>query len=319
VKIVVLDGYTANPGDLSWEPISRYGELTVYDRTPTDDIISRIGNAEIVLINKAPVTRETMQRCPDLRYIGVMATGYNSVADIDASREFGIIVTNIPAYSTDSVAQHCFALLFELCNHVGAHSDGAKKRWRTHIDFCFWDFPIIELAGKTVGIVGYGNIGRAVTRIALAFGMKPLVFKRFAQRGEREGIRFTDDMDELFAESDVISLHCPLTDENRGLISAESIAKMKGGVLIINTARGPLVSDEALADALASGKVGGAAVDVLSQEAPRDGNPLLDAPNCILTPHIAWASIESRTRLLAATGANIEAFLNGAPINVVNG
>ncbi|MDR1572023.1 MAG: D-2-hydroxyacid dehydrogenase [Clostridiales Family XIII bacterium] len=315
MKIVVLDGYNANPGDLSWEPVSRHGDFRVYDRTAADETVQRIGDAEIVLVNKATITRDVMDACPSLRYVGVLATGYN-VVDTEAARERGVAVTNIPAYSTASVAQHSFALLLELCHRAGHHSDTVMQgRWQGGVEWCYWDFPLVELDGKTLGIVGFGRIGQATARIARAFGMEVIVCSRSARPGS--DLRFVG-MDELFAASDVITLHCPLTEETRGLIRKENIDKMKRGVRIINTARGPLVVDGDLAEALRDGRVSGAGLDVLTQEPPRDGNPLIGAPNCIITPHMAWAPIESRARLMEIAGANIAAFISGRPVNVVN-
>ncbi|MDR0570701.1 MAG: D-2-hydroxyacid dehydrogenase [Clostridiales Family XIII bacterium] len=317
MKIVVLDGYTANPGDLSWAPVSGLGEFVSYDRTPPGETVGRIGGAEAVMTNKTPITREVMAACPGLRYIGVLATGYN-VVDVEAAREMGVTVTNVPAYGTPSVAQHVFALLLELCHRVGYQSQAvAQGRWQRKEEWCFWDFPIVELQGKTLGVIGYGDIGGRVTDIALRFGMRALVHSR-TEKPVPEGARFCG-LEELLANSDVISLHCPLTEENRGLIREETIGRMKDGVMIVNTSRGPLIRDEDLAAALVSGKVSGAALDVLSQEPPRDGNPLLNAPNCIVTPHVAWASKESRQRLIEAAGANLKAFMEGAPINSVAG
>ncbi len=317
-KIIILDGYTENPGDLSWDGFHKYGEVTVYDRTRPEEIAERIGDAGIVLTNKTPLDESIMARCPKLRYIGVLATGFN-VVDVKAAAERNIIVTNIPEYGTDTVAQYTMALLLELCHHVGAHSDSVRKgEWEKSPDFCYWRFPQIELSGKTMGIVGYGRIGKKVARLAEAFGMRVLVHSGHTLSEEElsENIR-QKPFKELLGESDVISLHCPLTAETRGLIDREIIAQMKDGVLILNDSRGPLIVEEDLREALISGKVAGAAVDVLSAEPPA-GNPLQDAPNMLITPHIAWASKEARQRLMQTAEENLHAFLEGTPIHVVS-
>lgn len=319
MKIVILDGYAANPGDLSWEGIAAQGDLTVYDYTPNNApaLIERIGDAEAIFVNKEVITAEIMDACPTVKFIGVLATGYN-VVDTAAAKERGIVVCNIPAYSTPSVAQFTIALLLELACHVG-HHDGAVKegRWCTNRDFCFWDMPIMELEGKTMGIIGFGNIGRAVGRIARALGMK-VIAAGSRPCAEGEAIGEYVDFDTLFAQSDVISLHCPLFPSTKGIICAENIAKMKDGVLIVNTARGPLIEQDDLCAALASGKVGGAAVDVVDVEPMLAGNPLLNAPNCVITPHIAWASKEARGRLVDIAVENLRCFIAGEPQNVVN-
>lgn len=310
MKIVILDGYAVNPGNLDWSPVARYGELTCYDRTARADVLSRAAGAEIVLVNKTPLDRERIEALPELRYIGVLATGFN-VVDLAAARDRGIPVTNVPEYGTGAVAQYTMALMLELASRVGLH-DAAVKRgaWLTCPDFCFWEAPMVELAGRTLGIVGYGRIGRAVARLAEAFGMNVLVHSR----------SWPDSvpLDELCEKSDVISLHCPLTDQNRHLFNAERIAHMKDGAWLINTARGPLVDEQALADALNGGKLGGAALDVAEVEPPRVPSPLMAAKNCILTPHVAWAPAEARQRLIDVAGANVGAFLRGEPVNVVN-
>ncbi|NLO83550.1 MAG: D-2-hydroxyacid dehydrogenase [Clostridiales bacterium] len=319
MKIVVLDGYTLNPGDLSWGELERLGELTVYDRTPEDKVLERIGDAEIVYTNKTPLTRETFYKAPNIKWVGVLATGYN-VVDVDAAREKGIPVTNVPDYSTDAVAQMVFALLLEICHHVWEHSEAVKKgEWTRSKDFCFWKYPLIELAGKTMGIIGYGRIGRATARIAQAMGMKVLAYTRTVDKAlESDTMRFVS-LDELLRESDVISLHCPLFESTKGMINKETIGKMKDGVIIINTSRGPLVVEEDLAEALNSGKVYAAAVDVVSTEPISEDNPLLKARNIIITPHIAWAPKEARQRLMDIAVENLKAFLRGEPVNVVNG
>jgi len=310
MKIIILDGYAENPGDLSWDGFAALGELTVYDHTPADQIIPRIGDAEIVITNKTPVSAQTFEACPSIRYVGVLATGYN-VVDIEAARRRGVVVANVPAYSTASVAQHVFALLLELCHHVGHHNAAAQQgRWTTSRDFCFWDYPLIELAGKTMGIIGYGRIGRAVAEIARAFGMKVLACR--AHGGED-----TVALEDVLRSSDVISLHCPLTADNTGMISRDAIAMMKDGVIIINTARGPLIDEPALREALLSGKVLGAALDVVSVEPIPADHPLLGLENCLITPHIAWAPKESRQRLMDVAVENLRSFLNGTPANNV--
>jgi glycerate dehydrogenase len=315
MKIVILDGYTENPGDLSWDPIGRYGELTVYDRTPADEITSRIRDAEAIFTNKTLITREILQSAPNLRYIGVLATGYN-VVDIEAAKEKGVIVTNIPAYSTPSVAQHTIALLLELCHRIGHHSDTvAEGRWQNSTEWCYWDYPLIELEGKTLGLLGFGRIASAVADIARAMGMRIIAHRR--NPDPREGVRYVSS-DTLFAEADVLSLHCPLTEDTKGIIRKDNICKMKDGAMIINTARGSLIEDGDLADALKSGKIAGAALDVLTQEPPRDGNPLIGIKNCIITPHMAWAPKESRARLMDIAAANLAAFIAGSPVHVVN-
>lgn len=318
MKIVVLDGYAANPGDLSWDPIAQFGELTVYDRTPEDQIVNRIGDAQVVMVNKVPIRRQTIEACPNLKMIGVLATGYN-IVDVAAAREHGIDVCNIPAYSTASVAQMTFALLLEICHHVGEHSAACHSGvWEHSPDFCFWNYPLTELAGKTMGIVGYGQIGQAVGKIAQAFGMKLLVCARHVRPElESETCHYVP-LEELYANSDVISLHCPQFPETAGMINAASIAKMKDSVILLNTSRGGLIVEQDLADALRSGKVSAAAVDVVSQEPILPTNPLLTAPNCIMTPHIAWAPKEARQRLMAIAEDNLRAFCNGQPIHVVN-
>lgn len=318
MKIVVLDGYTLNPGDLTWDGLEKLGELKVYDRTPEDRIIERISDAEIVFTNKTPLTRETFSKLPGIRYIGVLATGYN-VVDIEAAAEYGIKVTNIPTYGTTAVAQYVFALLLEMCHHVQEHSDAVKAgEWTRCPDFCFWKYPLVELAGKTMGIIGLGRIGYTTAKIAQAFGLKVLAYDNYPKRDlEEENLQYAS-LDELFAGSDVISLHCPLFDSTKGIINKDSIAKMKDGVLLINTSRGPLIVDEDLAAALDSGKIGGAAVDVVSEEPIEKENPLLKAKNCIITPHIAWAPKESRKRLMDIAVRNLESFLAGNTVNAVN-
>lgn len=319
MKIVILDGYTINPGDLSWDGLRELGDVTVYERTlkTTEAIVSRIGDAEAVFTSKVPITREILQQCPNIRFIGTLATGYN-VIDTAACKERSIPVCNVPAYSTDAVAQTAFSLLLELTVRAGHHSGAVHEgRWTSCRDFCFWDSPITELAGKTMGIIGFGSIGKAVGTIAKAFGMKVLAA---GSRPTEEGRAIGEyvDLDTLLAHSDVISLHCPLFPETEKIINRDAISKMKDGVLILNTSRGPLIDSEALAEALRSGKVAGAGVDVLPIEPPPADEPLLHAPNCVITPHLAWASTEARARLVDITVDNLRSFLNGTPINVVN-
>jgi len=317
MKIVVLDGYTLNPGDLSWEGFEKLGQLTLHDFTPADKIVERIGDAEIVITNKTPLTGETLAVCPNIKYIGALATGYN-VIDVEAAKEKGIPVTNIPTYGTDAVAQFAIALLLEICHNIGAHSAAVYEgRWESSRDFCFWDHPLIELSGKTIGLIGFGRIGQATGKIAKAFGLKVLACDSYSSDEGREIAEYVT-LDELLAQSDIISLHCPLLPSTEGIINKDSIAKMKDGVLIINTSRGPLVDEKDLADALNSGEVAAAAVDVVSVEPIISENPLLKAKNCFITPHIAWASIESRGRLMDIAAENLKSFLAGKPINVVN-
>ena len=317
MKIVVLDGYTLNPGDLSWEDLKKLGDLTVYDRTPNDKIIERIGNAEIVFTNKVPITREVLEKT-NIKYIGVLATGYD-VVDINAAKEKGIPVTNIPTYGTASVAQMVFAHILEICHHVAAHSEAVKAgEWTNNPDWCFWKYPLIELADKNMGVIGYGRIGQAVGKIAQAFGMKVLAYDKYQNKDlESETMKYVD-LDELLKNSDVISLHCPLTEENKGIINKSTIAKMKDSVIIINTARGQLIVEEDLAEALNQGKVYAAGLDVVSKEPIEEDNPLLKAKNIFITPHIAWAPKESRQRLMDIAVDNLRAFLEGRPVNVVN-
>ena len=321
MKMTVLDGYAENPGDLSWEPLARLGELTVFDRTDPEDpaeIIARIGSAEIVFTNKTPITREILDACPSVRYIGVLATGYN-VVDIKAAGERGIPVTNIPGYGTMAVAQFAIGLLLELCGHMGEHGRAVRDgRWESCPDYCFWDYPLIELAGKTMGIIGFGRIGRQTGRIARALGMEVLACNP-SQCEEGRAIGTYVDLDTLLARSDVISLHCPQTPSTVGMIHRETIAKMKDGVILINNSRGGLVVEQDLADALNAEKIAAAGLDVVSQEPIRGDNPLLRAKNCLITPHISWAPRESRQRIMDMAAENLRAFLAGSPLHVVNG
>ena len=320
MNIVVLDGYTENPGDLRWDGLAALGALTVYDRTDPQDeglIISRMAGAELVFTNKVPITRAVIDACPQLRFIGVLATGYN-IVDCAYAREKGIPVSNVPAYGTAAVSQFSIALLLELCHHIGHHDRAVHAgRWQAAPDWCFWDYPLIELAGKTIGIIGFGRIGQAEGRVAKALGMRVLAHDIHPTDAGREIAEYVE-LDTLYAQADVISLHCNLTPENTGLICRESIEKMKDGVLIVNNARGPLVDEADLAAALNSGKVAGAALDVVSTEPIRADNPLLHAKNCILTPHISWAPKESRQRIMDCTVENAKAFLAGSAVNVVN-
>ncbi len=319
MKIVILDGYTENPGDLSWEGFERLGELTVYDRTPHDDaeIIKRIGNAEIVLVNKTPLSAHTLSICKNIRYIGILATGYN-IVDTEAAKERGIPVANVPTYGTAAVSQMVFAHLLAYCHHVSEHSSAVfAGAWSDCPDYCFWNYPLIELAGKTMGIIGFGRIGQAAAKIAVALGMKVLAYDEYPSESGRALGEYVS-LDELLAASDVISLHCPLLPATEGIINKSSIAKMKQGVVLINTSRGPLVAEQDLFDALESGKVAHAGLDVVSAEPIQRDNVLLKAKNCFITPHIAWAPLESRRRLMAVAVENLAAFLRGAPVNVVN-
>ena len=320
MKIVVLDGYTINPGDLKWDGIKKFGELIVHDRTgfSADNVIKTIGDADIVFTNKTPLPKAVLEKSPSVKYIGVLATGYN-VVDTIAAKDLGIIVTNIPTYGTSAVAQFTFALLLELCNHAGHHSEAVKNGdWTKSADFCFWNYPLIELAGKNIGLIGFGRIGQAVAAIAQALGLKVLAFDSYQNPALVSNTLRYVSLDELLEKSDIISLHCPLSDNTKGIINKNSISKMKDGVMIINTSRGPLVEEQDLCDALNSGKVAGAAVDVVSAEPIAANNPLLKAKNCIITPHIAWAPIESRTRLMKIAVENLAAYAAGKPVNIVN-
>ena len=316
MKIVILDGYASNPGDVSWEEIAGFGELTVYERTAKNEVVSRIGDAEIVFLNKTPVDASVFEQCKNLRMIGVLATGYN-IVDIAAAKAHGVTVCNVPGYSTGAVAQMTFALLLEMTQHVGEHSQAVHAgQWQRCPDFCFWNAPLTELAGKTLGIVGYGAIGQAVGNIAQAFGMRLLVTARHI-KPVPEGAQFVTP-EELLARSDIVSLHCPQTAENLHMIDGAALAKMKDGAILLNTARGGLIDEQAVADALKSGKLAGYGADVVSKEPIAADNPLLTAPNCYLTPHIAWAPKETRLRLHHIAAENLRAFLNGTPQNVVS-
>ena len=314
MKIVVLDGYTANPGDLSWKNLEALGALTVYERTQPTETVARAADAEIVLTNKVIVSKEVMAQLPKLKYIGVLATGYN-VVDIQEAHERGIIVTNVPAYSTESVAQMVFAHLLTVTNRTEHYAiQNRRGRWTENPDFCYWDFPHMELAGKTFGIVGLGNIGQRVAQIALAFGMK---VKALSSKTSLPAGIEKASLEELLATSDVLSLHCPLTENTRHLINADTLRQMKSTAILINTGRGPLIDDQAVAEALADGCLAAFCADVLTEEPPKADNPLLKQPNAFFTPHIAWASKEARIRLLQVATDNVRAFIGGKPVNVV--
>jgi len=318
-KIVVLDGYTLCPGDLTFRPLEALGDVTVYDRTPPEMVVERIGDAPVILTNKVRITREVMQACPRLRYVGVTATGYN-VVDIAAANELGITVTNVPAYSTQAVVQHAMALLLHSMSRVAVYDAQVKRgAWVNSPDFCFFAEPMEEIAGKTIGIVGFGSIGRAMARAAQGMGMHVAIYTPHPKPELLVGdMRFVS-LDELLAESDVVSLHCPLKDDNAGMICEKTIDKMKRGVRVINTARGPLVDSKAMAAALHSGRVACYMADVMDAEPPRADDPLLSAPNTVITPHVAWAPLQTRERLLGVVIGNVQAFLAGTPCNVVSG
>ncbi len=320
MKIVVLDGYTENPGDLSWGEFEKLGEVTVYDRsslTDENEAIERIGDADIVYTNKTPVTKKVIDACPNLKMISVLATGYN-VVDYEYAKEKGIPVTNIPTYGTASVSQFAIALLLEICHHIGHHDKTVHDgKWENCIDWCYWDYPLIELDGKTMGIIGFGRIGQSTGRIAKALGMKVLAFDQFPNDFGKEIADYVD-LDTLLKESDVIAVHCPLFPSTQGIINKDNIAKMKDGVILLNNSRGPLVVEQDLADALNSGKIAAAGLDVVSTEPIKGDNPLLKAKNCIITPHISWAPKESRQRIMDCAVENAKAFLAGEPVNVVN-
>jgi glycerate dehydrogenase len=318
MRIVVLDGYTLNPGDISWQSLEALGDLQVYDRTPPDRTVERIGDAQVVLTNKTRLSAEVINAAPQIKYVGVLATGYD-VVDVAAAKQRGVPVCNVPGYATDAVAEMVFALLLELCRHTGAHSAAVKNgEWTAAPDFCFWKYPMSEVSGKKMGIVGLGRTGQRTARIAQAFGMRVLAVSQSRPEPESDTLRYVT-MDTLLAQSDIVSLHCPLTEHTHHMIGREALARMKSGVILINTARGGLIDEWALANSLESGRVGGAACDVVSAEPIRAHNPLLTAKNVIITPHIAWAARSSRERLMAQTVDNVKAFLAGQPVNVVNG
>lgn len=320
MKIVVLDGYTENPGDLSWGGLETLGDLTVYDRTSLTDegeVIARIGDAELVYTNKTPITKRVLDACPGIKFISLLATGYN-VVDCAYARQKGIPVTNVPTYGTASVGQFAIALLLEICHHIGHHSDSVHAgNWEKSADWCYWDYPLIELDGKTMGIIGFGRIGQTTGRIAKAMGMKILAFDEHPSDSGREIADYVD-LDTLLASSDVVALHCPLFPSTQGIINRDTIARMRDGVILLNNSRGPLVVERDLADALNSGKVAAAGLDVVSTEPILGDNPLLKAKNCIITPHISWAPRESRQRIMDCAVENAKAFLAGSPVNVVN-
>jgi glycerate dehydrogenase len=317
MKIVVLDGYSLNPGDLTWDGLRRFGQVEVFDRTPAGEVVSRAAGAEIALVNKTRMPAEVLAQLPDLKYIGVLATGYDPV-DVDAARSQGIVVTNIPTYGTASVAQFVFALLLELCHHVGLHADAVRNgEWSSSPDWSFWKTPLVELAGKTMGIVGFGRIGRQTARIADAMDMRVIAHDTVqSNRPDYEGFRWAP-VENLLAASDVVSLHAPLAPGTEGMIGSEALARMKPTAFLINTSRGGLVVDRELADALNSGRIAGAGLDVLSIEPPAEDNPLLSARNCLVTPHMAWATHEARQRLMEIAVANVAAFMAGKPDNVI--
>ncbi|HEY1051201.1 MAG TPA: D-2-hydroxyacid dehydrogenase [Prosthecobacter sp.] len=317
MKIVLLDAHTANPGDLSWQPLESIAPCEVHPRTPLAETVARCAGAEIVITNKAPLTREIIEALPGLNYIGVTATGFN-IVDTVAAKERGIIVSNVPGYGTPAVAQHVIALMLELTNHVGHAAASVRDGgWVRCPDFCYWDHPIVELAGRTLGIIGYGDIGSAVARVGLALGMKVLASKRTWKEPPPSGVEAAE-IDDIFAKADVISLHCPLTDATKFLVGERTLGLMKKDAFLINTGRGPLVDEAALAKALNEGQIAGAGLDVLSVEPAKADNPLLTAKNCLVTPHVAWASREARARLIDITAKNLQAFLAGKPVNVVN-
>lgn len=320
MKIVILDGYTENPGDLSWKGIEAFGELKVYDRTPLDDdaeIIKRIGDADIAITNKTPINKKIIDACKNLKFISVLATGYN-IVDVEYAKSKNIPVSNIPTYGTDAVGQFAIALLLEICHHIGHHDKAVKAgKWESCPDFCFWDYPLIELAGKTMGIIGFGRIGQKTGKIAKAIGMKVIAVDEYPNDFGKEIANYVT-LDDLLAKSDVIALHCPLFESTKGIINKNTIAKMKDGVIILNNSRGPLIVEQDLADALNSGKVYAAGLDVVSTEPIKGDNPLLKAKNCFITPHISWAPKESRQRIMDMTVDNLKAFIDGSPVNVVN-
>lgn len=317
MKIVVLDGYAANPGDLSWDDLKSLGECVIYDRTSSDEVLERAKNAEILLTNKTVLDRAHIGALPTLKYIGVLATGYN-VVDVEAARERGIVVTNIPAYSTDSVAQLVFAHILNIAQQVQHHAEEVRRgKWVQSPDFCFWDTPLLELCGKKLGVVGLGHTGYQTARIALGFSMQVMAYTSKPQTQLPSDIQKADSLEQLFSECDIISLHCPLTEATRSLVNAERLALMKPSAILINTARGPLVDEHALADALNQGRIYAAGVDVLSTEPPSDDNPLLTARNCYITSHIAWASTAARQRLMQIMVSNLRSWLAGKVVNSV--
>jgi glycerate dehydrogenase len=318
MKLVVLDGFTLNPGDLSWEGIKRFGDLIVHERTPASEILERCKGAEVVFTNKTPLRQDILAQLPDLKYIGVLATGYN-VVDVDFSRTKGIKVANVPGYGTASVVQLTFSLLFELCMHVQRHSDSVfNGDWAASADFCYWNYPLIELEGKILGIIGFGSIGQKVADVASALGMNVMAYSRtHTDQSHRKNFKWAS-LEELFSKSDVLSIHCPLFPENQGLIDKNALKLMKKSAFLLNTSRGPLIVEQDLADALNNNLIAGAGLDVLSVEPPSLHNPLLSAKNCLITPHIAWATKEARARLMAIVETNLSSYLRGNPVNIVN-
>lgn len=317
MKIVMLDGFTTNPGDLSWDFLNDFGDVEIYDRTPADKILERIADADIIVTNKTPITKEIIDCLPKLKFIALLSTGYN-IVDYVYLKEKGIPVSNIPSYSTDAVAQLVMSFILELAMNVGLHSESVKNgEWTNSTDFCYWKTPLTEIAGKTMGIFGLGKIGRAVAERARAFGMNITAYVPRIHGDEPDYIKLLP-LDEMLRNADVVSMHCPLTPETEGVVNADFIGKMKDGAYFINTSRGTVVNEQALADALCSGKLGGAGLDVLSTEPPKADNPLLSAKNCFITPHIAWASFETRKRLIGIFRENIKSFINGKPQNVIN-
>jgi glycerate dehydrogenase len=318
MKIVVLDGYTLNPGDLNWDGLKTFGDVTIYDRTPADKVVERATGAAVVFTNKTPVGEAALKQLPDLKYIGVLATGYN-IVNTDVAKERGVIVANVPGYGTTAVVQMTFALLLELALHVQRHSDAVMEgKWAKSADWCFWDYPLVELSGKTMGIIGFGRIGQQVGDVATAFGMNIIGTSRTeSDQSHRKNFRWAP-VSELLAQSDVVSIHCPLFPETKGLINKESLKTMKRSAFLLNTSRGPIIIDEDLAEALNDEVIAGAGIDVLSVEPPSANNPLFKAKNCIITPHIAWATKEARARLMDVTVKNLTAFMQGKAANVVN-
>jgi len=317
VRIVVLDGYTLNPGDLTWDALKAMGPCEVYDRTPPEQVVECASGAQIVLTNKTVLSRAAIEQLPGLKYIGVLATGYN-VVDVEAAKQRGICVTNVPAYGTASVAQMVFAHLLHFAQHVGEHGQSVRhSHWSRSPDFCYWNYPLVELAGLTMGIIGLGRIGRQTTKLAAAFGMK-LIYYDVTPHPDAPSEATAVDLDTLFRESDVISLHCPLTQDNKGFVNRQRLEMMKPTAFLINTSRGPLIDEQALADALNRGRIAGAGLDVLCEEPPRPDNPLLHAKNCTITPHIAWATKAARQRLMDIAVSNVRAFIQGSPQNVVS-
>ena len=315
-RLVILDAFTANPGDLSWAPMEALADCIAYDRTAPSDVLARIGNADAVMLNKAVLDAHTIAHAPHLKYVGILATGWNTI-DLAAAKQRGLVVTNVPGYSTASVAQQAFALLLELTNQVALHSGDARSGgWPKNPDYCYRLSPLIELAGLTLGIVGFGQIGQAAARIGQAFGMRVLANRRDHAQPPPEGVEYAD-LDRIFSESDVVSLHCPLSPATAGLVNAKRLAQMKPTAFLINTSRGPLVVEQDLADALRAGRLAGAGVDVLSTEPPAPGNPLLSAPRCFVTPHVAWATDAARQRLIDVAAENLRAYLNGQPVHQI--